>query len=72
VTTYPAVAQAPGRRSPLFSAPHPPRPRALPDVSKMKSALVLAFTVYGIAAVISFFVAGLIKGLFVVVRRFSR
>ncbi|MBC8011202.1 MAG: hypothetical protein H7067_14035 [Burkholderiales bacterium] len=72
MTTYPAAAQAPGRRFPLFSDTHPPRSRALPDVSIMKSALFLAFTVYGIAAVISLFVAALIKGLFVVVRRLSR
>jgi hypothetical protein len=72
VITYPAVAQAPGRRFPLFSDNRPPRSRALPGVPTMKSAILLAFTVYGIAAVISLFVAGLIKGLFVVVRRFSR
>lgn len=57
---------------PFFSDSHPPRSRALPDVTIMKSALFLAFTVYGIAAVISLFVATLIKGLFVVVRCFSR
>jgi hypothetical protein len=72
VNTYPAVAQAPGRRFPPFPPPTPPRSRALPDVSPMKSAILLAFTVYGIAAVISLFVAGLIKALFLVVRRFSR
>lgn len=38
----------------------------------MKAAFQIALTVYGIAAVISLFVAALIKGLFVVVRRFSR
>ncbi|MDF3056410.1 MAG: hypothetical protein K0R17_625 [Rariglobus sp.] len=38
----------------------------------MKNAIVLAFTVYGIAAVISMFVAVLIKALFLAVRRFSR
>lgn len=66
------ASEASLRRIPLFSAPRPPRSRALPDVSIMKSALFLAFTVYGIAAVISLFVAALIKGLFVVVRRLSR
>ncbi len=38
----------------------------------MKSAFQIALTVYGIAAVISLFVAALIKALFLVVRRFSR
>lgn len=38
----------------------------------MKTAFTLAFTVYGIAAVISLFVAALIKVLFLVVRRVSR
>lgn len=38
----------------------------------MKNAIILALTVYGIAAVISMFVAVLIKVLFVAVRRFSR
>ena len=38
----------------------------------MKAAFQIAFTVYGIAAVIALFVAALIQGLFVVVRRFSR
>lgn len=38
----------------------------------MKSAFQIAFTVYGIAAVIALFVAALIQTLFVVVRRFSR
>jgi hypothetical protein len=38
----------------------------------MKDALVLSLTVYGIAAVISMFVALLIKVLFIAVRRFSR
>lgn len=38
----------------------------------MKSAIALAFTIYGIAAVISLLVAALIKGIFVVVRRCSR
>jgi hypothetical protein len=38
----------------------------------MKAAFQLAFTVYGIAAVIALLVAALIKGLFIAVRRFSR
>ena len=38
----------------------------------MKAAFQIAFTVYGIAAVIALFVAALIHALFVVVRRFSR
>jgi hypothetical protein len=38
----------------------------------VKNAIVLALTVYGIAAVISMLVAVLIKVLFVAVRRFSR
>jgi len=38
----------------------------------MKQAFTIALTVYGIAAVISLFVAALIKGLFLLVRRFSR
>jgi hypothetical protein len=38
----------------------------------MKSAFQIAFTVYGIAAVIALFVAALIQALFVVVCRFSR
>lgn len=38
----------------------------------MKSAIFVAFTIYGIAAVISLFVAALIKGLFLIVRRVSR
>ena len=38
----------------------------------MKAAFQIAFTVYGIAAVIALFVAALIQALFVVVRRFSR
>jgi hypothetical protein len=38
----------------------------------VKNAIVLALTVYGIAAVISMFVAVLIKVLFIAVRRFSR
>jgi hypothetical protein len=38
----------------------------------MKNACLLALFVYGIAAVISLLVAALIKGLFIIVRRFSR
>lgn len=38
----------------------------------MKTAFTVAFTIYGIAAVISLLVAALIKGLFLVVRRVSR
>jgi hypothetical protein len=38
----------------------------------MKNACFLALFVYGIAAVISLLVAALIKGLFIIVRRFSR
>lgn len=38
----------------------------------MKDAFTLSFTIYGIAAVISMFVALLIKILFVAVRHFSR
>jgi hypothetical protein len=38
----------------------------------MKNAIVLALTIYGIAAVIAMLVAVLIKVLFVAVRRFSR
>jgi hypothetical protein len=38
----------------------------------VKNAIVLALTVYGLAAVISRFVAVLIKVLFIAVRRFSR
>jgi hypothetical protein len=38
----------------------------------VKNAIVLALTVYGIAAVISMFVAVIIKVLFLTVRRLSR
>jgi hypothetical protein len=38
----------------------------------VKNAIVLALTVYGIAAVISMLVAVLIRVLFLAVRRFSR
>jgi hypothetical protein len=38
----------------------------------VKNAIVLALTVYGIAAVISMVVAVLIHALFLAVRRFSR
>ena len=38
----------------------------------MKTTFTVALTIYGIAAVVSMLVAALIKGLFLVVRRFSR
>jgi hypothetical protein len=38
----------------------------------MKTAFIVAFTIYGIAAVVSMLVAALIRGLFLVVRRASR
>jgi hypothetical protein len=62
---YPSAVRAPGRRSSPFPVRIPPPP-------PMKSAFQIAFTVYGIAAVIALFVAALIQGLFVVVRRFNR
>jgi len=38
----------------------------------VKNAVIFALVVYGIAAVISLLVAVLIRGLFLVVRRFNR
>jgi hypothetical protein len=38
----------------------------------MQNAIMIALTIYGIAAVVSLLVAALIKGLFSIVRRFSR
>jgi hypothetical protein len=38
----------------------------------MKNAILIALTIYGIAAVISLFVAVIIKSLFIIVRRCSR
>lgn len=38
----------------------------------MKAAFQIAFTVYGIAAVIALLVAALIQGLTVLLRRFSK
>ncbi len=66
-------------KPPRPSAARPPRGRRIPSsppvrafAPPMKSAFQIALTVYGIAAVISLFVAALIKALFLVVRRFSR